>query len=175
MATSTRRWASARRGARRTSGRARVPDACPARTAGHRHPGCRCRSSPPPPRAPLRVRRYPPTRHAARCTEGPARSGSSSRAIEGQRAYQFPSASNGANLVNTGVMKSTPDQHDPDWPRYPETILSFSTTPPVEIDLRAVPTKSALDSLTAAGLGEPFAIVTAFDPRGENVSAEDND
>jgi hypothetical protein len=72
-------------------------------------------------------------------------------------------------------MRSTPDQHDPDWPRYPETILSFSTTPPIEIDLRAVPPKRALDSLAAAGFGEPFAVLTAFDPRGENLSAEDND
>jgi hypothetical protein len=72
-------------------------------------------------------------------------------------------------------MRSTPDQHDPDWPRYPETILSFSTTPPIEIDLRVVPTKSALDTLAAAGFGEPFAVLTAFDPRGENLSAEDNE
>jgi len=72
-------------------------------------------------------------------------------------------------------MKPTPDQHDPDWPHYPETILSFATRPPVEIDLRAIPPDSALTQLRAAGLGEPFAIMTAFDPEGRNLSAAENE
>ena len=72
-------------------------------------------------------------------------------------------------------MQSTPDSHDPDWPKYPETILSFLTAPPIEIDLRATPSPAALSRLGAAGLGEPFAIVTAFDPRGENLSAAENE
>src|SRR5256885_3795471 len=172
---SGRRWVCARRAARRTSGRARAPGACRGRRAAHRHRGCRCRSSLPLPPAPLRARRYRRTLHAARCKEGPARSDSTSHAVEGQRAYQFRSASDGANLVITAVMRSTPDQHDPDWPRYPETILSFSTSPAIEIDLRAAPTKATIDSLAAAGFGEPFAVLTAFDPRGENLSAEEND
>jgi hypothetical protein len=71
-------------------------------------------------------------------------------------------------------MKATPDQQDPDWPRYPETVLSFATTPAVEIDLRKVPSEDAIADLKAAGLGQPFAIVTAFDPRGENLSATEN-
>jgi len=78
------------------------------------------------------------------------------------------------NLVITGVMKSAPDAHDPDWPRYPETILIFATEPPVEIDLRATPSEKALSGLAAAGLGKPFAIMTAFDPGGENLPAEEN-
>jgi hypothetical protein len=72
-------------------------------------------------------------------------------------------------------MKSTPDQHDPDWPLYPETVLTFSTTPRVEIDLRAVPSKQMLDQLRAAGFGDPFVVLTAFDPRGENLPAEENE
>jgi hypothetical protein len=72
-------------------------------------------------------------------------------------------------------MKSTPDSHDPDWPKYPETILIFSTEPPIEIDLRAIPSAEALAGLTTAGLGEPFAIVTAFDPRGEDLPAAENE
>jgi hypothetical protein len=72
-------------------------------------------------------------------------------------------------------MKATPDQHDPDWPRYPETILEFATTPPVQIDLRRIPSDGALTALKAAGLGEPFAIITAFDPRGENLSPAENE
>jgi hypothetical protein len=72
-------------------------------------------------------------------------------------------------------MKPTLDQHDPDWPRYPETLLSFATRPPVEIDLREIPPDSALAQMRAAGLGEPFAIMTAFDPEGRNLSAAENE
>jgi hypothetical protein len=70
---------------------------------------------------------------------------------------------------------STPDQHDPDWPRYPETILGFSTTPPLEIDLRQPLTPETVASLETIGLGSPFAIMTAYDPRGENFSLEENE
>src|SRR5688572_30578926 len=72
-------------------------------------------------------------------------------------------------------MKSAPDAHDPDWPKYPETILTFATEPPIEIDLRAIPPRDALTGLAGVGLSEPFAIMTAFDPRGENLSAQEND
>jgi hypothetical protein len=72
-------------------------------------------------------------------------------------------------------MRVSPDQQDPDWPRYPETILEFATTPPVVIDLRKVPSKTALEGLKLAGLGQPFAIMTAFDPRGENLSPVENE
>jgi hypothetical protein len=71
-------------------------------------------------------------------------------------------------------MKSTPDQHDPDWPRYPETVLNFSTTPMVEIDLREIPSEDAIAALRVAGLDQPFGIMTAFDPRGENLSPAEN-
>ncbi len=72
-------------------------------------------------------------------------------------------------------MKPTPDQHDPDWPRYPETLLSFATHPPVEIDLRETPPAAALAELKTAGFEEPFAIITAFDPEGRNLSAAENE
>ena len=72
-------------------------------------------------------------------------------------------------------MKATPDQRDPDWPRYPETMLGFATRPPVKIDLREIPSDSALAQLRAAGFGEPFAIMTAFDPGGRNLSAAENE
>lgn len=72
-------------------------------------------------------------------------------------------------------MKGTPDQHDPDWPRYPETILRFDTVPPLAIDLRAAVGAAELDALKRAGLSEPFAVMTAFDPRGENLSPEENE
>jgi len=72
-------------------------------------------------------------------------------------------------------MKSTPDQHDPDWPRYPETILTFSTKPRVEIDLRDIPSPRAISELAAAGFAAPFAVLTAFDPRGKNLSRAENE
>lgn len=72
-------------------------------------------------------------------------------------------------------MKSTPDQHDPDWPRYPETILTFSTTPRVEIDLREIPSQRVIADLATAGFSAPFAVLTAFDPRGKNLSRDENE
>jgi hypothetical protein len=72
-------------------------------------------------------------------------------------------------------MKPTPDQQDPDWSRYPETILAFATTPAVVIDLRKVPSEAEIAALTAAKLGQPFAIMTAFDPRGDNLSPAENE
>lgn len=81
----------------------------------------------------------------------------------------------GANLVACSGVRSTPDEHDPDWPRYPETILSFSTGPVVEIDLREIPSDLVLAELNVAGFGEPFAVLTAFDPRGRDLSAAENE
>jgi hypothetical protein len=72
-------------------------------------------------------------------------------------------------------MRSTPDQEDPDWPRYPETILTFATTPRVEIDLRDIPSEEAISLLSDAGFGEPFAVLTAFDPRGLNLPRAENE
>lgn len=72
-------------------------------------------------------------------------------------------------------MRSTPEQHDPDWPRYPETILSFSPKPAVEIDLREMPSERVIAELSAAGFGQPFAVLTAFDPRGRDLSPAENE
>lgn len=72
-------------------------------------------------------------------------------------------------------MRSTPDQHDPDWPKYPETVLTFSTTPKVEIDLRQNLSDKALTELAEIGLGSPFAVMTAFDPRGRDLAPGDNE
>jgi hypothetical protein len=72
-------------------------------------------------------------------------------------------------------METTPDQHDPDWPKYPETVLFFSTTPQITIDLREVVSADSLNALRQAGLGEPFAIMTAFDPKGENLPKTANE
>ena len=72
-------------------------------------------------------------------------------------------------------MRSTPDQHDPDWPRYPETVLTFETNPKLEIDLRQSLSESALTGLKRIGLADPFAVLTAFDPRGADLPCEENE
>jgi hypothetical protein len=95
--------------------------------------------------------------------------------VVARRSYLNVRLADGANLVLLAVMKSTPDQHDPDWPLYPETILNFETRPPVEIDLRKIPSELAVTQLKAAGFGEPFAIMTAFDPKGRDLSGMENE
>jgi len=72
-------------------------------------------------------------------------------------------------------MRPTPDQHDPDWPKYPETVLTFSTTPKVEIDLRQNLSDKTLTDLKAVGFGVPFAVMTAFDPRGRDLAPGENE
>ncbi|HUR91346.1 MAG TPA: DUF3293 domain-containing protein, partial [Gemmatimonadaceae bacterium] len=67
-----------------------------------------------------------------------------------------------------------PDQLDPDWHRYPDTVLHFHAEPVVSVDLREPAgneTRSAMDRL---GLAGPFAVMTAHDPRGRDESAEVN-
>jgi hypothetical protein len=72
-------------------------------------------------------------------------------------------------------MDTTPDQHDPDWPKYPETVLYFSTTPPITIDLRDAVSPESVEGLKRCGLGEPFAIMTADDPKGEDLPERENE
>ena len=45
----------------------------------------------------------------------------------------------------------------------------------MEIDLREIPSERAIADLTAAGFGRPFAVLTAFDPRGWDLSREENE
>jgi hypothetical protein len=52
--------------------------------------------------------------------------------------------------------------------------LRFSE-PPVEIDLREIPSAAVLKELALAGFGRPFAVVTAFDPRGRDLSPAENE
>lgn len=73
-------------------------------------------------------------------------------------------------------MKSTPAQHDdPDWPKYPDTVLSFMTSPALEIDLRSPVSTEALQGLARAGLGGTFAVITAFDPQGRDLTLAENE
>lgn len=69
----------------------------------------------------------------------------------------------------------TPDQLDPDWHKYPDTVLHFLTEPAVQLDLREPVTRDALASLARIGLDGPFAVLTAQDPRGRDESADVNE
>jgi uncharacterized protein DUF3293 len=72
-------------------------------------------------------------------------------------------------------MTLSPDQLDPDWHRYPDTVLRFRTTPEVRVDLREPVSKDLLARMEQIGFGGPFAVLTAHDPRGEDEPAEVND
>ncbi|GAC1416600.1 MAG: hypothetical protein NVSMB53_15550 [Gemmatimonadaceae bacterium] len=45
----------------------------------------------------------------------------------------------------------------------------------MEIDLRRIPTRRVLADLDSAGFGQPFAILTAFDPGGRDLSPAENE
>jgi hypothetical protein len=58
---------------------------------------------------------------------------------------------------------------------YASTVLQFpEADPPLEIDLREPVPEVAAQRLRALGLGGRFAVLTAFDPRGRTVPAEQN-
>lgn len=68
----------------------------------------------------------------------------------------------------------TPDQLDPDWHRYPDTVLHFRTEPLVRVDLREPVGKDVRTAMQGIGLSGPFAVLTAHDPRGRNEVTEVN-
>lgn len=60
------------------------------------------------------------------------------------------------------------------WAEYPETVLKFAIDPEVSVDLRAplqLPIRKALRSI---GLNGEFAVLTAYNPRGENADEKEN-
>ena len=63
---------------------------------------------------------------------------------------------------------------DERWDRYPETVLIFAGEPEVMIDLREEVPPATRKALAAMGLGEPFSVLTAFNPRGVDIGAEAN-
>ncbi len=63
---------------------------------------------------------------------------------------------------------------DERWGSYPETVLIFSGEPEVFIDLRERVAPATRNALEAIGLGEPFAILTAFNPRGVDLLPPEN-
>lgn len=72
-------------------------------------------------------------------------------------------------------MPPNPDELDPDWHRYPDTVLHFRTDPAVRVDLREPVGRQAAAGLDAIGLSGPFAVLTAQDPRGRDEDADVNE
>jgi len=68
----------------------------------------------------------------------------------------------------------TPDQLDPDWHKYPDTVLHFRTDPVVRVDLRQPVGKDELAAIKRVGLTGAFAVLTAHDPRGRDEATEAN-
>ena len=60
------------------------------------------------------------------------------------------------------------------WGSYPETVLIFAGDPEIFLDLREPVPPATKKALAALGLGEPFGILTAFNPRGQPLAADEN-
>jgi len=60
------------------------------------------------------------------------------------------------------------------WSAYASTRLLIGRTPRLEVDLRLPVSDDLRHILTKLGLGERFAIVTPFDPRGTRAPAWQN-
>jgi len=61
------------------------------------------------------------------------------------------------------------------WSSYPETVLVFAGEPEMMIDLRDPISPETKNALRALGLGEPFSVLTSYNPRGETIDAAEND
>ena len=66
-----------------------------------------------------------------------------------------------------------PETLDPDWARYPNTILHLDGGGTV--DLRRPVNEETMRTLAALGLTGPFAVITAYDPRGEDLPPGENE
>lgn len=67
-----------------------------------------------------------------------------------------------------------PDQLDPDWHRYPDTVLNFRTTPAVRVDLREPIGQESVRAMWGMGLPGAFAVLTAQNPRGADTDSRVN-
>lgn len=67
-----------------------------------------------------------------------------------------------------------PEEIDPDWARYAETVLLFGGADSMEVDLREPLTGDAREYFRNRGFRQNFAILTAHDPCGRDLSADEN-
>ncbi|MDQ3082457.1 MAG: DUF3293 domain-containing protein [Gemmatimonadota bacterium] len=63
---------------------------------------------------------------------------------------------------------------DERWSSYPETVLIFAGDTEVYVDLRERVPPATRNALGAIGLDGEFGILTAFNPRGGELSADEN-
>lgn len=63
---------------------------------------------------------------------------------------------------------------DPCWAQYPNTRLQIYRDGIVEIDLRLPLTSHQCEELASLGLGHHFCVVTACNPRGQELSDAEN-
>ena len=77
-------------------------------------------------------------------------------------------------LVLPDLMSKPLDATTGRWSEYPETVLKFALDPEISVDLRVPLDPPARKALRAIGLDGKFAVLTAYNPRGENVDEEEN-
>jgi hypothetical protein len=68
-----------------------------------------------------------------------------------------------------------PENMDERWSSYPETVLYFAGDPEIMVDLRIAVSPAVRKGLAAAGLDGEFAVLTSFNPRGKDLSEDEND
>ena len=61
-----------------------------------------------------------------------------------------------------------------DWGNYPETVCFFLGDEEMMLDLRVPLSSATRNGLAALGLGEPFGILTAFNPGGVDLEDAEN-
>ncbi|MGK2962873.1 MAG: DUF3293 domain-containing protein [Gemmatimonadaceae bacterium] len=64
---------------------------------------------------------------------------------------------------------------DERWGSYPETVLIFAGETEIFVDLREPVPPATRGAFEQMGLGGTFSILTAFNPRGIDISPEEND
>jgi hypothetical protein len=77
---------------------------------------------------------------------------------------------------------TAPERLDPNWSRYPNTVLVFDRSSvdsraegtELRVDLRVPVSAAARRAFAALGLSEPFAVLTADDPRGRDLDPGEN-
>jgi hypothetical protein len=77
-------------------------------------------------------------------------------------------------LVLHDLMSKPVDATTGRWTDYPETVLKFAIDPEISVDLRTPVDPPARKALRAIGLDGEFAVLTAYNPGGENVDEEEN-
>ena len=65
-------------------------------------------------------------------------------------------------------------RQDADSVKYPETVLHFTSEPERRVDLRIALSAADRAALSRIGSGGNFAVITAFDPLGRDLSIEEN-